>query len=147
MSWRHPFPKKTITSRFGTTARRLTAHRGLDYAPKEGTRIPAVSDGTVQVVKWSSILGWVLVQSAWDSVKGRAVFVGYCHLQEKPTLTAGTRIKMGQTIGKVGNTGSASKGAHLHLTIGPKVNSVTMGVVFDPETFIDEQIENAKLEA
>lgn len=143
MSWRHPFPKKTITSRFGTTARRLTAHRGLDYAPKEGTRIPAVADGTVKTVKWSSILGWVLVQSAWDAIEGRAVFIGYCHLQEKPALEVGARIKMGQTIGKVGNTGSASKGAHLHLTIGPNVNSVFMGVVFNPETFIDDQIENA----
>lgn len=147
MSWRHPFPKKTITSKFGTTARRLTAHRGLDYAPKEGTNIPAVSNGTVQNVKWSSVLGWVLVQSAWDAIKGRAVFVGYCHLQAKPTLKIGDKVTIGQAIGKVGNTGSASRGAHLHLTIGPKVSSVTMGVVFDPEAFIDEQIANAKLEA
>jgi hypothetical protein len=29
------------------------------------------------------------------------------------------------------------------MTIGPKPTSVTMGVVFDPEKFIDEQIENA----
>lgn len=144
---RHPFPKKTITSRFGTTARRLTAHRGLDYAPKEGTRIPAVADGTIQTNKWSAILGWVLVQSAWDAIKGRTVFIGYCHLQEQPKLKVGDRVKEGQTIGKVGNTGSASRGAHLHLTIGPKVNSVFMGVVFDPESFIDEQIANAKLEA
>lgn len=147
MNWRHPFPKKLITSRFGTTARRLTAHRGLDYAPKEGTAIPAVADGTVQVVKWSSVLGWILVQSAWDPIKGRTVFVGYCHLQEKPTLAVGTRIKAGQAIGKCGNTGSASRGAHLHLTIGPKATSVTFGLVFNPETFIDEQIAHAKLEA
>jgi murein DD-endopeptidase MepM/ murein hydrolase activator NlpD len=140
MSWRHPFNKKLITSRFGTTQNRLTAHRGLDYAPKEGSRIPAVTEGTVQVVKWSSILGWVLVQSAWDAINGKAVFIGYCHLQEKPALQPKTRIKIGQTIGKVGNTGSASRGAHLHLTVGPRVTSVTFGVVFDPETFIDERI-------
>jgi murein DD-endopeptidase MepM/ murein hydrolase activator NlpD len=143
MSWRHPFNKKLITSRFGTTANRLTAHRGLDYAPKEGTRIPAASSGTVQSVRWSAILGWVLVQSAWDSIKGRTVYIGYCHLQEKPALAVGAKIIMGQTVGKCGNTGSASKGAHLHLTIGPRVTSVTMGVVFDPEKFIDEQIANA----
>ncbi len=137
---RHPFSKKLITSRFGTTARRLTAHRGLDYAPKEGKAIPAVAAGTVQAVKWSSVLGHVLVQSAWDEINGRTVFIGYCHLQEKPTLKVGDRVKEGQTIGKVGNTGSASKGAHLHLTIGPRVTSVTFGVVFDPETFIDERL-------
>ena len=143
VAMRHPFPKKTITSRFGTTARRLTAHRGLDYAPKEGMRIPAVADGTIQMNKWSAVLGWVVVQSAWDAIKGRTVFIGYCHLQEQPKLKVGDRVKEGQTIGKVGNTGSSSRGAHLHLTIGPKVTSVTFGVVFDPESFIDEQIENA----
>jgi murein DD-endopeptidase MepM/ murein hydrolase activator NlpD len=138
MSWRHPFPKKTITSRFGTTQNRLTAHRGLDYAPKEGTPIPAITSGTIQTIKWSSILGWVLVQSGWDG--GKTVFIGYCHLQEKPTLKVGDRVKKSDIIGLVGNTGSASRGAHLHLTIGPKVTSVTFGVVFDPESFIDNEI-------
>jgi murein DD-endopeptidase MepM/ murein hydrolase activator NlpD len=87
------------------------------------------------------------VQSAWDAIKGRTVFIGYSHLKEKPTLKVGDRVKEGQPVGKVGNTGSASRGAHLHLTIGPRVTSVTMGVVFDPESFIDEQIAHAKLEA
>lgn len=140
MSWRHPFNKKLITSRFGSKEGRLIAHRGLDYAPKEGVRIPAVSNGTVVEVKWSRILGWVLVQSAWDNLAKQTVFVGYCHLQEKPKLVKGTTIKIGQTIGFVGNTGSASKGAHLHLTIGPKANSVFIGTVFDPEKFIDWRI-------
>jgi murein DD-endopeptidase MepM/ murein hydrolase activator NlpD len=138
---RHPFSKKLITSRFGSKANRLIAHRGLDYAPKEGSRIPAVADGTVQSVKWSRVLGWVLVQSAWDEIGKRTVFIGYCHLQEEPKLKAGTKIKIGQTVGNVGNTGSASKGSHLHLTIGPKVTSVTFGLVFDPETFIDERLD------
>ena len=137
---RHPFSKKLITSRFGATANRLIAHRGLDYAPKEGSRIPAVADGTVQSVKWSRILGWVLVQSAWDEIGKRTVFIGYCHLQEEPKLKTGTKIKKSQTVGLTGNTGSASKGSHLHLTIGPRPTSVFFGVVFDPETFIDERL-------
>lgn len=138
---RHPFSKKLITSRFGTQDRRVIPHRGLDYAPKEGVRIPAVADGTVQTVKWSAILGWVLVQSAWDKLQNKVVYIGYCHLQEEPKLKAGTKIKQGQTVGKVGNTGSASKGPHLHLTIGDKVNSVFIGFVYDPERFIDLRID------
>jgi murein DD-endopeptidase MepM/ murein hydrolase activator NlpD len=138
---RHPFSKKTITSRFGAIKGRVIPHRGLDYAPKEGTRIPAVSGGTVQVVKWSSILGWVLVQTAWDSINDKVVYIGYCHLQEQPKLKPGTVITQSQTVGKVGNTGSASKNAHLHLTIGPRVTSVTFGTVFDPEKFIDERLD------
>jgi murein DD-endopeptidase MepM/ murein hydrolase activator NlpD len=99
-----------------------------------------VADGTVQSVKWSRILGWVLVQSAWDEIGNRTVFIGYCHLQEEPKLKAGTKIKKSQTVGLTGNTGSASKGSHLHLTIGPRPTSVFFGVVFDPETFIDERL-------
>ncbi len=138
---RHPFSKKLITSRFGTQDRRVIPHRGLDYAPKEGTRIPAVADGTIQSVTWSRILGWVIIQSAWDAINNKTVFIGYCHLQEEPKLKAGAKIKQGQTVGKVGNTGSASRGAHLHLTIGPKVGSVFMGTVYDPEKFIDERLD------
>ncbi len=93
------------------------------------------------LVKWSSILGWVLVQTAWDSINDKVVYIGYCHLQEEPKLKPGTIITQSQTVGKVGNTGSASKGAHLHLTIGPRVNSVFFGTVFDPEKFIDERLD------
>lgn len=46
---------------------------------------------------------------------------------------------MGQPIGKVGNTGSASRGAHLHLTVGSTPKSVFFGVVVDPEEVIDQQ--------
>jgi murein DD-endopeptidase MepM/ murein hydrolase activator NlpD len=138
MLWRHPFDKRTITARFGATANRATPHRGVDYAPREGTNIPAVSAGTVRLVQWSDVLGWVLVQTAWNHIEGKTLFVGYSHLFEKPTLRVGQRVNIGQTIGKVGNTGSASRGAHLHLTIGPAQNSVFAGVVFDPEKMIDQ---------
>jgi murein DD-endopeptidase MepM/ murein hydrolase activator NlpD len=140
MTYRHPFAKTTITSRFGATENRATAHRGLDYAPKEGTNIPAVTKGTVRLVQWSDVLGWVLVQTAWDAINNKTMFLGYCHLQEKPSLAVGTTLRIGQIIGKVGNTGSASRGAHLHLTVGPAQNSVFAGAVIDPEKFIDQQM-------
>jgi murein DD-endopeptidase MepM/ murein hydrolase activator NlpD len=140
MSWRHPFNKKTITSRFGATANRPNAHRGLDYARRARTNIPAVTKGTVKVVQWSDVLGWVLVQSGWDNINKKTVFIGYCHLNEEPKLKPGAKIEMGAIVGRVGNTGNASRGAHLHLTIGPTAKSVFAGVVFDPETFIDQQL-------
>jgi len=144
MAWRHPYNKNLITSRFGVTANRTSPHRGLDYAPKEGTRIPAASKGTIQLSQRSDVLGWVVVQSAWDHAKSRTVYVGYSHLKEKSHLAIGTQIEIGQTVGAVGNTGSASRGAHLHLTIGSTIKSVFRGTVFDPEKFIDEQISGVK---
>jgi murein DD-endopeptidase MepM/ murein hydrolase activator NlpD len=158
MAWQHPFDKKTITSRFGATANRATPHRGLDYAPAANTVIPAITGGVVRNIQWSDILGWVVVQSGRDDVNARLVFVGYCHLScaihgpeckgprvhgNHSPLTStvvGSTKKIGEPIGRVGNTGSASRGAHLHLTVGPMVNSVFSGTVWDPEKFIDEQI-------
>ena len=140
MTWRHPFNKKTITSRFGATENRPNAHRGLDYAPRERTPIPAVTAGTVKLVQWSDVLGWVLVQTGWDAINKKTVFIGYCHLFAEPKLKPGAKLEIGQEIGRVGNTGNASRGAHLHLTIGPTAKSVFAGVVVDPEKFIDDQI-------
>jgi murein DD-endopeptidase MepM/ murein hydrolase activator NlpD len=161
MAWQHPFHKRTITSRFGATANRPTPHRGLDYAPAVGTVIPAVCAGTIRLIEWSDILGWVVVQSAWDAINKKTVFVGYSHLScaqhgancrgpkalgnHSPlqSTIVGTRKKFGEPVGRLGNTGSAARGAHLHLTIGPTLRHVFSGVVWDPEKFIDNQTANA----
>lgn len=90
---------------------------------------------------WSDVLGWVVVQSGWDYKAKRTVFVGYCHLKRKSKLKVGQKITMGEGIGIQGNTGSASRGDHLHLTVGPTQKHVFIGVTFDPEQFIKEQIE------
>jgi murein DD-endopeptidase MepM/ murein hydrolase activator NlpD len=139
MSWRHPFSKRTITSRYGATANRPSPHRGLDYAPGEKKVIPAVADGEIVFVGWSDCLGWVAVQKCRAS-NGQIVFVGYCHMRSKVSwYKVGDFRRAGEGIGKVGNTGSCSRGAHLHLTIGPKVDSVFRGTTVNPETFIDQQ--------
>lgn len=144
MNWRHPFSKMTITSRYGATANRPNAHRGLDYAPPEKTFIPAVADGTIVFIGWSDCLGHVVVQRA-KSCDGKLWFIGYCHLYAKPRrIKVGDRLRAGDPIQQVGNTGACSRGAHLHLTIGPKVDSVFRGATVDPEKFIDQQIKNCK---
>ncbi|NBU22801.1 MAG: M23 family metallopeptidase [Actinobacteria bacterium] len=138
---RLPFPKSTITGVYGSMSefRRkngMQAHSGTDFAPagsnKGKTVIPAVAAGTVRFVQWSNVLGWVLVQTAYDSAKKKTAYVGYCHLACKKhginckgghdaslaiTLKAGDKVAEGDAIGTIGNTGSASSGAHLHLTI------------------------------
>lgn len=152
MTWQHPFPKSTITSRFAETARRETPHRGLDYAAGANAAIPAITAGKVASISWSDCLGWVMVQSS-DSGK---YFIGYCHLScarhgaeckgsaigcKSPfkSLKVNQRVRQGQVIGRIGNTGSCSRGAHLHLTLGRTLKSVFFGKVIDPETFIDQQ--------
>jgi murein DD-endopeptidase MepM/ murein hydrolase activator NlpD len=155
-----PFPENTITGVYGSMSdfrrkNKMQAHSGTDFAPtgssKGKTAIPAVANGTVQFVKWSNILGWVLVQTVWDVKKKKAAYVGYCHLackkhginckgghdaSEAITLKAGDKVAEGDAIGIIGNTGSASSGAHLHLTISWLERGV-FGVTADKFDFVE----------
>lgn len=144
-TWKMPFAEKFVTGEFGTRskfriANNLGPHRGTDWARPSGTKIPAITSGTVSLVQWSSMLGWVLVHTGW--AEGKTWHIGYSHLLEKPTLKVGDSVKIGQTIGMMGSTGSASSGPHLHATLGNTAKSVFWGKVYDLKAFIKKQIES-----
>jgi murein DD-endopeptidase MepM/ murein hydrolase activator NlpD len=152
-SWKHPFDKKLITAVFGATAGRDTPHRGTDYAPKANALIPAVTKGTVKKIDWSQCLGWYMVQTGW--FKNKTYYVQYSHLSctkhgvdcKGPKvsgcttpfkkLKVGDNLKLGQSAGRVGNTGDCSRGSHLHLTLSNTVSGGVSGKVYDIEKFID----------
>jgi murein DD-endopeptidase MepM/ murein hydrolase activator NlpD len=140
-----PFPDKVLTGHFGKIrtikGKKTQPHRGTDWAPKRGTPIPAVSNGTVMLVQYSTVLGWVLVQSV-KGFDGKVMYVGYCHMDTEPVLKVGDKLKIGQTIGKVGNEGFSS-GAHLHATLSDAIKGVFAGSVFDLYKYLSAQIKNA----
>lgn len=140
-----PFSDKVLTGHFGKirtiNGKKTQPHRGTDWAPKRGAPIPAVSSGTVMLVQYSKVLGWVLVQSVVGFDK-KVMYVGYCHMDTKPTLKVGDKLKMGDPIGKVGNEGFSS-GAHLHATLSDAVKGVFAGSVFDLYKYLSEQIKKA----
>jgi len=140
-SWKLPFPDNTITGHFGTMSayrksKGMQPHSGTDWAPGAGTIIPAITAGQVKIIQWSNVLGWVMVQSADN------LYIGYCHLacakhgaECKGPIVSGCKtpfsglklgdsIKLGQPVGRVGNTGSATTGAHLHATLSKTVKGV-----------------------
>ena len=140
--WIMPFPESAITGHYGTLsdfrkAKGMQPHSGTDWAQKTGTLIPAIADGEIKLIQWSKILGWVVVQSAKDN-KGKTWYLGYCHLtcsqhgdkcvgdHESPLKNAkvGDKVTVGQKYLRVGNTGSASTGSHLHATAGSTLKSV-----------------------
>jgi murein DD-endopeptidase MepM/ murein hydrolase activator NlpD len=142
-AWKLPFPDKYVTGEFGTRskfriANNLGPHRGVDWARPAGTKIPAVTSGTVSLVQYSKVLGWVLVHTGW--AEGKTWHIGYSHLLEEPTLKVGDKVKVGQTIGLMGSTGSASSGPHLHATLGSTAKSVFWGKVVDLKAFIKRQM-------
>ena len=66
-------------------------------------------------------------------------YVGFCHLKAEG-LEVGTKVKEGDTIAFVGNSGSASSGSHLHLTISKELKGVfgPTSVKIDPIQFIKD---------
>lgn len=149
MSWVMPFPEKSITGEYGTLSdfrrkNKMQPHSGTDWAPAGSNRgktlIPAIADGTIKLIQFSKVLGWVVVQSAADK-KGNIWFIGYCHLACKKcgincngahdadlalAVELGDKVKAGDVSHgmAIGNSGSASSGAHLHATLGKGVKDV-----------------------
>lgn len=133
-----PFPKSKVPvgGEFGNKAApRTNPHRGVDFAVAGGTPIKSATVGKVVVSKWNTVLGNVVVV---EDHKG--VFWGYCHLRDAG-VPIGTECVAGVTvIGKVGNTGSASRGAHLHFTCSPAIDGYSVGKVVDPLAGLEKRI-------
>lgn len=142
MAWRHALDKYKRGPVFGVVDDwHPNGHRGTDYnGVPEGTPLKAVNDGVIVLQRFSKILGNVTVLQV-----GKHYF-GYCHLQ-KPGLPVGTKVKSGQVVGKVGNTGSASDGPHCHLTLSLLLEGVFGGKVYDAHAFIDKMIARDKVAA
>jgi murein DD-endopeptidase MepM/ murein hydrolase activator NlpD len=118
-----------VTSDFGNrldpyTAERIM-HKGLDIATAHGSPVIAPSDGTILFSGMEGGYGKVLVLDHGYGVKTR-----FAHLSEL-MARAGERVKRGQKIGAVGNTGR-STGPHLHYEV--RVN----GMPENPRKFILE---------
>lgn len=87
-------------------------HQGQDVFARCGTKLVAARGGTVQWNKSQSSAGNYLVIDA----RGTDKDYFYAHLKRRSPLEKGARVRTGQAIGKVGQTGNAS-GCHLHFEI------------------------------
>ena len=93
-------------------------HTGIDYATvgKEGVPIASPVSGNVVVSKYSSTAGNYAVIKDDGNTDGKQRYHRFMHMQNLPNVSVGDKVKSGQIIGYVGNTGSSS-GAHLHYDI------------------------------
>jgi len=101
-----------VSSHFGPRGRRH--HDGIDIPARSGTPIVA-SDHGVVVYSDNKIRGYgnLIVIS-----HGKDTYTVYAH-NKKNIVSKGERVKRGQVIGQVGNTGR-STGPHLHFEIRMK---------------------------
>lgn len=112
---RAPFSYSRITSPFDRHRRhpvtgRIQAHEGVDLKGSYGTPIHATGSGIVTFAGWQQGYGRIVIIDHDNGYQTR-----YAHLS---ALSAhpGERVKRGQIIGKLGNSG-ISTGAHLHYEV------------------------------
>jgi murein DD-endopeptidase MepM/ murein hydrolase activator NlpD len=85
-------------------------HTGVDWAATIGTPIMAAGNGVVEESKYKGDYGnYVRIRHA------NGYHTAYAHMQ-RPGVAIGTKVRQGQVIGFVGNTG-LSQGPHLHFEV------------------------------
>ncbi len=103
-----------LSSRFGRRmdpfTGRITRHRGVDYFARTGTPVTATADGVITMAKKNGSMGLTIEVNHGNGFKTR-----YAHLA-KMNVRRGQRIRRGETVGAVGNTGR-STGPHLHYEV------------------------------
>ncbi|MFK5948707.1 MAG: peptidoglycan DD-metalloendopeptidase family protein [Methylococcales bacterium] len=96
---------------------RIRAHKGVDYAAKTGTPISSTGDGKIIFRGRKGGYGRVIIVQ-----HGQKYSTLYAHMSKyKKGLHVGSRVKQGQVIGYVGQSGLAT-GPHLHYEF--RVNGV-----------------------
>jgi murein DD-endopeptidase MepM/ murein hydrolase activator NlpD len=99
---------KFTNKRWHPVLKRWRSHKGVDYAAPTGTPVWATGDGKVHIIGRQRGYGKVIY------IKHGKYVTVYGHLNGfKRGLKKGDRVKQGQVIGYVGQTGLAT-GPHLH---------------------------------
>ncbi len=119
-----PVKTRSISDRFGRRVHPVTRkpdyHRGVDFPAKTGTSVYTPADGVVtRAARWGGCGRFIEIQHGLGFYKNKRKKVyfttRYCHLH-RIKVKKGQRVKRGQIIGLVGNTG-ISTGPHLHYEI------------------------------
>lgn len=125
---RTPVDGVRISSGFGMRLHPILGytrmHKGVDFAAPSGTPVYAAGDGVIEFVGWRGAYGnYIRIRhnSRYETA--------YAHLSRfAEKIRRGARVRQGQVIGYVGNTGR-STGPHLHYEIlvnGSHVNPLTV---------------------
>ena len=136
-----PHDRFVLTSPFGTRVSPFTRttdfHKGLDLSAPVGTPIYATADGVVtfagrypirQSVSWWRFGNVVVINH-----KDRFVTI-YAHC-DTTLVKPGQRVKQGDTIATVGNTGWSTN-AHLHYEVRSDLEQPGQHMPIDPRIYI-----------
>jgi murein DD-endopeptidase MepM/ murein hydrolase activator NlpD len=102
-------------------------HMGQDMFARCGTPVRAAQGGTVVFAGYHAAAGNYLV------IRGSASGEDYVymHLRDAPKLAKGDKVKTGERIAHIGQTGRAD-GCHLHFELWSKPGWYSGGEAYDP---------------
>ena len=112
-----------VTSGFGVVRTHIgdnKPHQGIDIGVSKGNNVYAARSGKVYDADYdsASMGNYVCIYHGTNS-NGKHIFSTYMHLSEKKYTKddIGKSVNAGEFIGKTGNTGGKSTGAHLHFHV------------------------------
>jgi murein DD-endopeptidase MepM/ murein hydrolase activator NlpD len=114
----YPFAQPVmLTDPFGyRTAPVEQFHDAQDFAAAAGTPIQAIADGEALEAGFADD-GCGFGLKLEHNIDGKTLTSRYCHMQMgSHSFKVGDEVKMGESVGRVGNTGM-SFGPHLHLAL------------------------------
>ncbi|WP_077213841.1 peptidoglycan DD-metalloendopeptidase family protein [Bacillus dakarensis] len=111
-----------VTDTFGT---RNGSHYGIDIAAGLGTPVYSVDSGIVTKSYYSSSYGHVVFVKHHNNLE-----TVYAHLNKR-YVEVGHRVKKGESVGEMGNTGRSS-GVHLHFEVHESEWTVNKKNALDP---------------
>ena len=117
-------------SRFGS-GRAGHSHQGQDVFARCGTKLVAARAGRVQFNQYHDSAGYYMVI---DGYKSNFDYV-YMHMQDRSPFRAGDRVRTGQMIGRVGDSGNA-QGCHLHYEMWSAPGWYDGGNPLDPYRYL-----------
>lgn len=110
----------------GTAGGRLRPHTGVEFFNPEGTPVVAAANAVVEFAGTDAVTifgpsanfygNLIILRLTAASYSGRPVYLFYGHLSQIG-VAQGDAVTSGQEIGKVGGTGAANGGAHLHFEV------------------------------
>lgn len=118
------------TSRFEKRGGQM--HHGLDIAASGIVPVVAAAEGVVTRSYYSTSYGNVVFIS--HNINGQTYTTVYAHLKSR-SVTAGQKVKRGQQLGIMGNTGQ-SEGQHLHFEIHKGEWNAQKSNAIDPKIYI-----------
>ena len=132
-----PILKGVISSGFGTRLHPVYKvyrhHDGLDFSAKRGTPIYATADGIVRYVGKMGGYGKMVIIDHKYGFETR-----YGHMN-KWVVRKGQRVKRGEKIGEVGNTG-ISTAPHLHYEVRFKGKAVNPKYYYFEDRILNERV-------